>query len=49
MDADAHSRWEAGLPDEIEFWRNILNGTYPNADWVARGTGTRSRSNAISG
>ena len=35
MDTDAHSRWEAGLPDEIEFWRQILNGTHPNADWVA--------------
>ena len=40
MDTDAHSRWEAGLPDEIEFWRQILNGTLPNADWVA---GVRGR------
>ena len=28
-------RWKAGLPSEVNFWRRIINGTYPNREWVA--------------
>ena len=28
-------RWQEHLPEEVEFWRQMIDGTFPNADWVA--------------
>src|SRR5712691_10332577 len=28
-------RWKAGLPSEVAFWRRIIDGTFPNQEWVA--------------
>lgn len=36
MDSNpTRQRWESALPSEIEFWRRIIDGTYPNPEWVA--------------
>jgi SAM-dependent methyltransferase len=28
-------RWKNALPNEVEFWRQIISGEFPNADWCA--------------
>jgi SAM-dependent methyltransferase len=35
FDTDSFQKWQSGLPSEIAFWTRIIDGTYPNPDWVA--------------
>jgi SAM-dependent methyltransferase len=31
----AYDKWQANLPSEIEYWQQIIRGTFPNPEWVA--------------
>jgi hypothetical protein len=31
----ARENWQANLPEEIEFWRQMIGGTFPNQNWIA--------------
>jgi hypothetical protein len=31
----SRDQWNAALPSEVHFWKQIIDGTYPNPEWVA--------------
>jgi SAM-dependent methyltransferase len=34
MNIAAREQWQAALPEEVEFWRQIISGKFPNQEWV---------------
>ena len=31
----AREKWQSNLPSEVDFWRQMIDGTFPNPEWVA--------------
>jgi SAM-dependent methyltransferase len=32
---EAQEKWKKALPSEVDFWQQMIGGTFPNKDWIA--------------